>query len=485
MRALYTFLFVIAASIVFAQNPGDTIFIETFNYTQTHGSGIRDTMIDFPDNPDITFEKVIMLYNMRCKDGLISTTTDRNKGCGEWDYSCNTYIHDSSKVDSVLSFTSSHSISSYSGDTYRYIEDPTFTYFQYRQQQVTINNITSDTSGKVGTGTLPMFDVINASQRSGKSQYLYLASELSVAGLTTGDLDGILLDITATNAEADYLKISMKNSTKTELSSNTPDLDGLTEVYFRDHVFNTGSERLQFHTPFVWDGTSNLIVEFSFTNEQTSSSLIVEGEVTTPTVSGIYVHNGTSLNNFNGEIDVPVDAFASISEEITISFWSYGNAEVQPANTSFIHGLDANGNRSVNMHLPWSNSGIYWDCGNEGGSHDRIDKTATAEEYKGQWNHWAATKNAASGEMKIYLNGELWHSGEDKTRLIDIEDFIIGSRQGGKYYYFGKMDEVRIWDKALSEQAITDWMYKPIEPGHPNYANLVAYYKIDEGNGNV
>ena len=210
----------------------------------------------------------------------------------------------------------------------------------------------------------------------------------------------------------------------------------------------------------------------------------IEGE-TTPDVSGLYAQNGFSLNNVNGEIEIPTDPFATISDEITISFWSYGNEKIQPVNTSFVHGLDAEGRRSVNLHLPWSNGSIYFDCGNEEGTYDRIYKAASPEEYKGQWNYWSVTKNANSGEMKIYLNGNLWHSGTEKTRLIDIQNFIIGARQGGKYYYYGKIDEVRIWDKALSQTEIQDWMYKSIDASHPDYAHLVAYYKIDEGSGDV
>ena len=160
MKSVFTFCFVLFSVILFAQSPGDTIVVETFNYTQTHGwpwSGlIRDTMIDFPDNPDLTFEKIIMLYNMRCKDGLVSTTTDRNKGCGEWDYSCNTYITDSSRVDSVLSFTSSHYISAFTGSTFSYVDVPLYDYYQYRQKDVQINSTNSETLNTVGSGNLSL-----------------------------------------------------------------------------------------------------------------------------------------------------------------------------------------------------------------------------------------------------------------------------------------------------------------------------------------
>ncbi len=484
MKNLFAFCFLIFSLNVLAQLPGDTIVVQTFNYTQTHGGGIRDTIIDFPDNPELTYEKVIMLYNMRCKDGLVSTTSDRNKGCGEWDYSCNTYIHDSSMVDSVLSYMNSHTISNFSGDTYFYVEDPTYDFYQYRQKDVEITGTNSEFLGTVGSGTLSLTHVIDAQQNSGKSQYLYTQSELIAAGITAGDIDAILLDVTSGNANADFLKVRIKETDKTVLSSTDPDLDGFTEVYFFDNSFTAGTKRLQFYTPFTWNGTANLIVEFVFTNNTSSNQLQIEGE-NTGIVSGLYTQNGFSLNNVLGEIEIPTDPFTSISDEITISFWSYGNEKFQPANTSFVHGLDSNGNRSVNIHLPWSNGSIYFDCGNEGGSYDRINKAAAQEEYKGQWNHWSVSKNANSGDMKIYLNGNLWHSGTEKTRLIDIQNFIIGSRQGGKYYYYGKIDEVRIWDTELTETQIQDWMYKTVDASHPNYANLVAYYKIDEGTGDI
>ena len=51
---------------VYAQNVGDTIVIESFNYTQTYGVNqwsprIRDTIIDFSILPNQPIEKVLML----------------------------------------------------------------------------------------------------------------------------------------------------------------------------------------------------------------------------------------------------------------------------------------------------------------------------------------------------------------------------------------------------------------------------------------
>ncbi len=116
--AFSTFLFIGFCS--FAQ---DTIKVSTFNY----GSTTRDTVIDFPDNGE-TYERIILKYNMRCKNNLVSDGSDRNKGCGEWDYSCNTYIVDSTKIDSLKSTTNEYVIDGFSGSDFNYSNSPLHNY---------------------------------------------------------------------------------------------------------------------------------------------------------------------------------------------------------------------------------------------------------------------------------------------------------------------------------------------------------------------
>ena len=483
MKFIFTFLLSIISLGLLAQSVGDSITIPTFNYSQTQGGGIRDTMIDFPDDNQ-SYEKIIMLYNMRCKDGNVSVPGNTNYGCGEWDYSCNTYIHDSSRVDSVISFTNTHSISAFTGTSFAYLEFALFDYYQFRQQLVEINSTSSESLHTVGSGILPLNHVLATDNKSGKSQYLYTQSELAAAGVVAGEIDAILLDITNSGADANYLQMRIKHTDKTALEANMPDNEGFTEVYFYNYSLGIGENRIQFHTPFNWNGSSNIIIEFSFTNSNESNMLEVVGESTTM-VSGIYANNGYNLNSVNGKIDIPTDAFSSISEEISVTFWSYGNSKVQPIHNSIFHGVDSDNNRQLNLHLPWGNGGIYFDCGNDGSGYDRIEKSATAEEYEGSWSHWAVTKNATTGDMKIYHNGELWQSGTGKTRLIDIQEFIIATSGTADRSYFGKIDEFRIWNTELNELTIQDWMYRDLTTYHPYYGNLVAYYKLDEGEGNL
>jgi len=488
MKKLLTLVFLFLTAWSFAQGTSDTIVIPTFNYSQTTGGPwdgtIRDTMIDFPDDPGVTYHKILMAYNMRCKDGLVSVPGNTNLGCGEWDYSCNTYITDSTKVDSLINFTASHYISAFSGDTFYYVENPLYNYYQYLQKEVQIDQTSSETLSTVGSGSLDLTHVLATDNHSGKSQYLYTRAELEAAGVTSGDIDAILLEVMGNGADAGYLRVRMKPTAKTELNGGDPDFDDFTEVYHHDYSFSTGTNRIQFHTPFSWDGSSNIIVEFTFTNHETSGTLQIEGE-STGDISGIYTNNEFNLNAVNGEIDISTDAFSSISDEMTVSFWSYGNEEVQPINNSIFNGTDDNNRRQLNLHLPWGDSNIYFDCGNDGSGYDRINKLAAPDEYKGSWCQWAVTKNATTGDMKIYRNGELWQSGTGKTKLIDIQKLILGSIGSGNRYYFGKMDEFRFWDKELDQQTIQEWMYRTLDNTHPDYDHLVAYYKMDEGSGTL
>ena len=121
MKKLLLFaVLIFAASLTFAQSIGDTIVVQALNYNSTS----RDTMVQFPDDASLTFEKIIMKYSMRCKDGLVSSGSNTNLGCGEWDYSCNTNITDSSRIDSVNATTPSHLISGFAGTTYNYVTAP-------------------------------------------------------------------------------------------------------------------------------------------------------------------------------------------------------------------------------------------------------------------------------------------------------------------------------------------------------------------------
>lgn len=167
---------------------------------------------------------------------------------------------------------------------------------------------------------------------------------------------------------------------------------------------------------------------------------------------GAFNYDGSS-----SQVTLPSSTFSTISDEITISMWVNGSA-AQPVDSSAFYAVSGN-TRVLNIHLPFGNSNIYWDAGNNSG-YDRINKLATESEFKNGWNHWAFTKNAVSGSMKIYLNGVLWHSGTAKTKtMTGITAATIGSQITG-VHYDGAIDDVRLYDVALLDEEITSLYYQ-------------------------
>lgn len=466
---------------LFSQSPGDTLVTPTFTYA----SGTRDTMIHFPDIAGITYEKIFMLYNMRCKNGLVSPPVQgqTNVGCGEWDYSCNTYITDSSKVDSTKAKHASHIITGFSGTSYNYTTQPTYTFYQYQQQSVNYSATLSETIATVGTGANTSNAPFNTQSLASKSQYLWTASELTTAGLVAGDISSIKLNVSSVGSDAMFLKVRMKHATQSALDASNPDLTGFTDVYFLNTPLVSGLNQLNFYNNFTWNGTDNILVEFSFSNVATGTDNMVLSD-TTQTIMGL-VAGGNDYNfEFIGSnyIDLGNANFSNFTDQLTLAFWSYGNANALPANTSVLYATNAQNHRQLNIHFPWSDANVYWDCGS-GGSYDRINKAAAATEYEGQWNHWAFTKNKTTGVMNTYLNGVLWNTGTGKTLPIEVTTLMLGGNPDMSNPYFGKIDEFSLWNTVLSQATIQAWKNKTITAAHPNYANLVAYYKFNEGTG--
>ncbi len=486
MLKIFTRLFIALAvlslvpEMLNAQNVGDTIVVQTLDYNST----TRDTMITFPDFSGLTFEKVLMRYNMRCHDAAINTTGGNGIACGEWDYSCNTYLTDSTRTDSVGAIHPDFIITGFSGTTYNYTTNQTYTYYQSTQEEVIYDDIISEVVAEVGAGNVSDNTPLDNAAGDAKSQYLITADELTTGGLSAGAITGLRLNIDALGDEIQNLRISIKETTAAALNPASPDLNGFSTVYYLSTNFDAlGDHQFNFSSGFNWDGTSNLIVEFTYEDATGSGSNVLSENIPD---HGIASTSSDFSLDFNGNSHVDIaNPFETISDQITISCWVYGNEDIMPANSTIFEGTDDNNLRQVNVHLPWSNSRVYWDCGNDGGGYDRIDKAANASDFEGKWNHWAFTKNATTGSMKMYLNGTLWHSGSGMTKLIDLQGLRIGSALAWVNGYFGKVDEFRIWDKELPAEEIANFMHSSITESHPSYSNLIAYYKFNEGSGAI
>lgn len=466
-RFLLLILCLFFAQLSFSQ---DTTVVQTLRWADN----FRSDTFHFPDGPNQSWRKIYLVYNMRCRNGATG-------GCGEWDYSCNTFITDPTRTDSTRQTFPDYIISGFSGNSFDYTTAPTYTYYQFLQHQTSFAGGTAEehTLGQ-GTASFPLA----SAPGSHKTQLFFTAAELHAAGLSAGNIHGLKLALSQAGAELGFFNIRVKSTTKPALSAADPNLSDFTEVYFRSTpVSSPGALAFPFYQPFYWDGSSNLLVEWSYnaTNADAASLLATDAGFDASLLNDQPDH---SLNFGSGSyVDIPTATLSGISTEITVMLWSFGNANVLPVNSTIFEGNNAAGARAINVHLPWSNGSVYWDCGGGNGNYDRIEKAADPAMFEGRWNHWAFTKNTTTGVMKIYLNGVLWHSGTGKTIPIDFKSLVVGGSADHSLSYFGKIDAFQVWDKELDEATIAAWMRKSITPAHPEYANLRANYTFDEGAG--
>lgn len=470
-------LFILLLCFLGAISAQDTVRVQILTWEDN----VRSGMYTFPDEPDQTYEKILMRYNMRCHDTAVGSG---NVGCREWDYSCNTFITDPTLQDSSLSTHPSHLISGFAGTDFPFTSTPYFVYTQYAQQQTSFLDTTSLTIAAVGDGTAP-FQISNANDRS-RAQYLYHAEDLLAAGLSAGPITALQLRVLTPGGTTPFFRVRLQEVDMDEVSSDAPVIDGFTEVFFQSIAFPDAEwVSLPFYQAFEWDGTSDLLLDVSRTGHAELPAVVFAGsETATATGLGTTTADQHYLGmRGTGRLEVPSEALG-MNQGVTVAFWSYGLADILPANTTAFEAVDAANRRQMNVHLPWSNGQVYWDCGNDGTGYDRINKTANPEDFEGRWNHWAFTKDVAAGTMSIYLNGELWHSGTGMTKPIMANRMNVGQSASGSPTYPGDLDNFSMWQRALNAEEIQQIMYTEDIPNtHPAIAALILHYPLNEGTG--
>ncbi len=458
----------------------DTTWVQTFTFDSISS---RRADFTFPSELDtMRFEKVLMYYKLKCDP---ATPWDQYN-CGEWDYLAYTRIYDhtgqmdSVQVDSVQYLHNYNSTSPYSYEPYTATRVDEYQRLeQTRTGDTSFINPINTTTG--ATTPLP-FDV---SSNGNTYQMLLTASELISAGFAPGNIEGLHLELNSIigNGELWYPTISVKSTTDTDLTSFHH--NGFTEVYNLSRVgafseLVSGTNKFLFYQSYVWNGTDNLILEFRFESPLGGqSNALFFNEGTSNGNDAINYNGRNGVMNFDGNNHALFElSDINIGDDVTIAFWAkgLGNSGV---NTSILEGYDTLNNRVLNIHMPWSNNRIYWDAG-QGSGYDRIDKDMTGAGIDNEWHHWAFVKSTTTGEMKIFRDGTLWHSGTGLNSPIgDLHRLAIGSNRSIANNWTGKVDEFQLYNVALDDATINSWYQERITNAHPNWNDLLVYYNFD------
>jgi hypothetical protein len=104
------------------------------------------------------------------------------------------------------------------------------------------------------------------------TQHLILASELNAAGVSSGELTSVSLNITSAGTLPMIDFVLKVGSTST--TSLTSFVGGVTQVYSSASLMpTTGWNTITFTTPYYWDGVSNLVLDFCHGNSASSATM--------------------------------------------------------------------------------------------------------------------------------------------------------------------------------------------------------------------
>jgi hypothetical protein len=214
---------------------------------------------------------------------------------------------------------------------------------------------------------------------------------------------------------------------------------------------------------------------YSWSTGETSQAISVTGagEYTATVGDSTPVVNDYSMS-FDGVddfVDVNVNYAPTTSSDFSIAFWT------KPINggtpVSKYHNLNA----------PNSNFFIQIDGSNGSGviSGEGTNTVGFAIPELNTWTHISAVFNA-SGNVSIFVNGTLQSTGNlNLNSSISSVPMTFG-RLNGPFpgYYDGLTDDVHIWNTALTQSQIQQYMNCPPTGNEPG---LVGYWDFEEGTG--
>lgn len=466
-RLILSGLFGMFALISSAQ---DTTWVQTYTFDTI---STRRANFEFPASLDTKrFEKVLMYYKLKCSP----LTTWDQYNCGEWDYLTYTRIFDHTGVwDSVRVDGPKFKVNTLAPASYAYANQ---VYFD--QQYRLVARRTAQTSDMHAVSGIAASGInwVETGSNGAKLQWIVSASDLASNGMVAGDINALQLAFSQGISELENVRIRIKHTSLNALTSW--ETTGFTQV-FNDDVTNitNGATVFHFSAPFNYNGTDNIIIEVSYEDAHQAVVTSALASQTLGTSNALFYDNAGGLFRATGSNFANVNlSNVDLGGDVSVAFWTKGNGSFGNS-TSIVEAFDSLGNRIFNIHMPWSDNMLYFDAGS-GGGYDRITKTVTAADIDNAWHHWAFVKRTSTGEMFIYKDGALWHSGTGKNRPVGkITRFILGANASEANFYKGDIDEFSIWSAAISAADVASWMNRKITPAHPNYSNLELYYDFD------
>lgn len=454
----------------------DTTWVQTFTFDSLW---TRRAKFYFPTANE-NYRKILMYFNIKCYP---DKSGDGNYACGEWDYIYFNSIYDHrGQLDSTAKSGRYFAVEGRGDvDTLHYNPQPQYDINRYYLYNTVIDNMLTSNNYTVGTATTAMphpFDLATGNKRS---QFIWTASELAAAGLTAGDITGIKLNFQGSSALINNLRIRIKQVPADSFDVRAMVDDTLSTCYFFNRVITaSGWNNFQFNQPFNWNGTSNLLIDFSYENNAPGLANMLMGSNTT-NASGLFSTTGnysiSAFQNMGGNVqfDKALNMFSGNSAR-TYELWVKVDSFLSGWGAVFSAGSLWSNNKDFSFITTSPNNNYKF---NFWGSNDF---TFNGPNMKSVWKHLAVT--FGNDTIRIYLNGNLLQ----QRRRVNVNtptdrDFFLGQWGDNGGNLLGKFSHLRLWDKVLTQAELKDWIGQDVTPSHPQYSHLKGDYRLNGGSG--
>ncbi len=186
---------------------------------------------------------------------------------------------------------------------------------------------------------------------------------------------------------------------------------------------------------------------------------------------------------FNGVsefIEIPHHESLTVDQDVTVMAWIHTERHTGPDEARW-QGIMAKSNnpRSYSLWTDSNNKCLHFSVGPPQGG----GSVCQGEVKLNEWQHIVAQFN--NGTHRYWINGQQVGETGNKPNPPGLEDtspVVIGTAGGGNQRYFlGMIDEVRIWNRALSEEEIN----KHKDKGHFELFPVAPQQKLTTIWGNL
>jgi hypothetical protein len=447
----------------------DTIVVQTLTFDSIT---TRRGIWEFPTGE--TFRKILMVHTLKC-DPL---TTHDQYPCGEWDYlTYNMVYRHTGMYDSTLYYHPSFTFANdRSADSVLLSNSPVYNYFNHLHSAVIYVDTFSILDAEVGYPEEYTFEVFPAPNHSGRSQYLWKANEIAAAGFNEGFITGIKIYSLMWSADLAHVMVRMAQTNTTELTPGNL-VNGLDTVFYNTlNLVTEGYNNLNFPEPFYWDGISNIIIDFSFTDPNVEGSVNLFGQY-----PGFNCGISSGSNNYALDLDGRTDFLKLPPDVYFNSDFTFETWLCKRNNNTWSRVFDfGNGPGASNVIIALSNgtSGkLSFHIYNPGWNKEFVLDNPTP---LNEWTH--LTLRLTDHIAWVYINGVqtklgLLQQPGDTVRNIN---YFGRSNWSGDDFADMLLDEVRLYKVALDPDTIIAHYRQGIENPEAD-TNLIVYYTFDEG----